>query len=69
MMEDPKEDTPPAISSTVQEENESKEDKQRQEDINVYIAWGLILLITALVVFIKVSFQNIFLANDAYDNL
>ena len=63
-MEDTKKDVPTAICSTAQEETESKEDKQRKEDINVYIAWGLILLITALVVFIKVSFQNLFLADD-----
>ena len=51
----------PATNTIAIEEVETKEDKQRQEDINVYIAWGLILLITALVVFLKISFQNIFL--------
>jgi hypothetical protein len=51
----------PATNPIAIEEVETKEDKQRQEDINVYIAWGLILLITALVVFLKISFQNIFL--------
>ena len=51
----------PATNIIAIEEVETKEDKQRQEDINVYIAWGLILLITALVVFLKISFQNIFL--------
>lgn len=42
---------------------ETKEDRQRQEDINVYIAMGVILLITALVVFLKISFQNLFLSS------
>ena len=63
-MEETKKDLPLAISSTAQEEAKSKENQQRQEDINVYIAMGCILLITVLVVFIKVSFQNIFLTDD-----
>ena len=63
-MEDTEKDIPPAKSTNVQEESQSKEDKERQEDINVYIAWGLILLITVMVVFLKVSFQNIFLTDD-----
>ena len=68
-MEETKKDPPPAISSTAQEETKSKEDQQRQEDINVYIAMGCILLITVLVVFIKVSFQNIFLTDDEDNSL
>ena len=62
-------DLPLAISSTAQDETKSKEDQQRQEDINVYIALGCILLITVLVVFIKVSFQNIFLTDDEDNSL
>ena len=54
----------PAENIIIPEEVGTKEDKQRREDINVYIAWGLILLITALVVFLKISFQNIFLSSD-----
>ena len=68
-MEDTEKDIPPAKSTNVQEESQSKEDKERQEDINVYIAWGLILLITVMVVFLKVSFQNIFLTDDNNDPL
>ena len=68
-MEDTEKDIPPAKSTNVQEESQSKEDKERQEDINVYIAWGLILLITVMVVFLKVSFQNIFLTDDDNDLL
>ena len=68
-MEDTEKDIPPAKSTNVQEESQSKEDKERQEDINVYIAWGLILLITVMVVFLKVSFQNIFLTDDDNDPL
>ena len=56
--------TLPAENIIIPEEVGTKEDKQRREDINVYIAWGLILLITALVVFLKISFQNIFLSSD-----
>ena len=54
----------PKVNTVAHEEVESKVDKQRQEDINVYVAWGVILLITALVVFLKISFQNIFLSSD-----
>ena len=68
-MEDTENEIPPAKSVNIQEETKNKEDKERQEDINVYIAWGLILLITVLVVFIKVSFQNIFLTDDENDAL
>ena len=68
-MEETKNDQLPAISSTAQEETKSKEDQQRQEDINVYIAMGCILLITVLVVFVKVSFQNIFLTDDDDNSL
>ena len=68
-MEETKKDLPLAISSTAQEEAKSKEDQQRQEDINVYIAMGCILLITVLVVFVKVSFQNIFLTDDDDNSL
>ena len=58
-----------AVSAPVQiavvlDESESKKNKQRQEDMHVYIAMGLILLITALVVFVKISFQNIFLTEE-----
>ena len=68
-MEDTDNEIPPAKSVSIQEETKTKEDKERQEDINVYIAWGLILLITVLVVFLKVSFQNIFLTDDENDAL
>ena len=68
-MEETKNDQLPAISSTAPEETKSKEDQQRQEDINVYIAMGCILLITVLVVFVKVSFQNIFLTDDDDNSL
>ena len=68
-MEDTENEIPPAKSINIQEETKTKEDKERQEDINVYIAWGLILLITVLVVFLKVSFQNIFLTDDENDAL
>ena len=68
-MEETKKDLPPATSSTAQEETKSKEDQQRQEDINVYIAMGCILLITVLVVFVKVSSQNIFLTDDEDNSL
>ena len=45
------------------EEIENKVDKQRKNDLNVYIAMAVILLITALVVFVKISLENIFLAD------
>ena len=57
-------DVTPLTHYIAPEETETKEDKQRKEDINVYIAWGVILLITALVVFLKISFQNIFLSDE-----
>ena len=53
----------PAHTNLPEELVETKEDRQRQEDINVYIAMGVILLITALVVFLKISFQNLFLSS------
>ena len=53
----------PAKTNLPEELVETKEDRQRQEDINVYIAMGVILLITALVVFLKISFQNLFLSS------
>ena len=53
----------PAQTNLPEEIVETKEDRQRQEDINVYIAMGVILLITALVVFLKISFQNLFLSS------
>ena len=52
-----------APTNLPEEPVETKEDRQRQEDINVYIAMGVILLITALVVFLKISFQNLFLSS------
>ena len=54
----------PAQTILPEELVETKEDRQRQEDINVYIAMGVILLITALVVFLKISFQNLFLSSE-----
>ena len=54
----------PVQNAVVLDESENKKNKQRQEDIHVYIAMGLILLITALVVFVKISFQNIFLTEE-----
>ena len=57
-------DVTPLTLNIAPQEIETKEDKQRKEDIKVYIAWGIILLITALVVFLKISFQNIFLSDE-----
>ena len=51
----------PAHISLQEEIGESREDKKRNKDMNVYIAMGVILIIAFVVVFLKISFQALFL--------
>ena len=53
----------PAHISLQEELGESREDKKRNKDMNVYIAMGVILIIAFVVVFLKISFQALFLWN------
>ena len=53
----------PAHISLQDELGESREDKKRNKDMNVYIAMGVILIIAFVVVFLKISFQALFLWN------
>ena len=46
------------------DEFELKKYKQRRDDIRVYVAMGLILLIIALLILVKISFENFFIAPD-----
>ena len=51
----------PAHISLQEGIGESREDKKRNKDMNVYIAMGVILIIAFVVVFLKISFQALFL--------